>query len=72
MYNYSRDTLNHMFASQFRTPESTLNSLQWTSAFNLQWNSQLGPNSLLEVRAALRGQSDDLQLERARPDAITN
>ena len=52
MYNYSRDTLNHMFASQFRTPESTLNSLQWTSAFNLTWNSQLGPNSLLEARAA--------------------
>ena len=41
-----------MFASQFRTPQSTLNSLQWTSAFNLQWNSQLGADSLLEVRAA--------------------
>lgn len=52
MYNYSRDKLNHMFASQFRTPQSTLNSLQWTSAFNLQWNSQIGPNSLLEARAA--------------------
>ncbi len=52
MYNYSRDNLNHMFASQFRTPESTLNSLQWTSAFNLTWNFQLGPNSLLETRAA--------------------
>jgi len=52
MYNYSRDTLNHMFASQFRTPESTLNSRQWTSAFNLQWNYMVSNNSLLEVRGA--------------------
>ncbi|HPW17560.1 MAG TPA: TonB-dependent receptor [Candidatus Aminicenantes bacterium] len=52
VYNYSRDRQNHMYASQFRTPESTLNSLQWTSTFNLQWNSQLGSNTLLEVRAA--------------------
>jgi hypothetical protein len=52
MYNNSRDKLNHMFASQFRTPESTLNSLQWTSAFNLQWNYMLDANSLIETRAA--------------------
>jgi len=52
MYNYSRDTLNHMFASQFRTPESTLNSRQWTSAFNLQWNYMINSNALLEVRGA--------------------
>ena len=52
LYNNSRDKLNHMFASQFRTPESTLNSLQWTSAFNLQWNYMLGQNSLIEARGA--------------------
>ncbi len=52
MYNNSRDKLNHMFASQFRTPESTLNSLQWTSAFNLQWNYMLDQNSLIETRGA--------------------
>ena len=52
MYNYSRDTLNHMFASQFRTPQSTLNSRQWTSAFNLQWNSMISADALLETRGA--------------------
>jgi len=51
-YNYSYDRTNHMFASQFRTPDSTLNSRQWTSAFNLQWNYYINTNTLLEMRGA--------------------
>jgi len=52
VYNYSGDNTNHMFASQFRTPESTLNSNQWTSTFNMQWNYQISGNALLEMRGA--------------------
>ena len=52
MYNYSRDKLNHMFASQFRTPESTLNSLQWTSAFNLHGTSSSARTACSKTRAA--------------------
>lgn len=52
VYNYSGDITNHMFASQFRTPDSTLESEQWTSAFNLQWNYQISGNALLEMRGA--------------------
>jgi len=52
VYNYSYDNTNHMFASQFRTPQSTLNSRQWTSTVNLQWNFFINNNALLEVRGA--------------------
>jgi len=52
VYNYSYDNTNHMFASQFRTPDSTLNSRQWTSTINLQWNYFINNSALLEVRGA--------------------
>ena len=52
VYNYSSDDTDHMFASQFRTPESTLRSEQWTSTTNLQWNFVATPKLLIEMRAA--------------------
>jgi hypothetical protein len=52
VYNYSGDNTNHMFANQFRTADSTLNSNQWTSTFSLQWNFQLSGKALLEMRGA--------------------
>jgi hypothetical protein len=52
VYNYSADDTDHMFASQFRTPQSTLFSEQWTSTTNLQWNYVATPKLLAEMRAA--------------------
>jgi hypothetical protein len=52
VYNYSADDTDHMFASQFRTAESTLLSEQWTSTTNLQWNYVATSRLLVEVRAA--------------------
>jgi hypothetical protein len=52
VYNYSGDDTNHMFPSQFRTPESTLNSKQWTSTINLQWDWMISGNAYAQFRGA--------------------
>lgn len=50
VYNYSDNNCNHMYASQFRTPESTLDTKLLTSTFNAQWNFIINPNAVLETR----------------------
>lgn len=52
VYNYSSDDTDHMFADQFRTPQSTLLSEQWTSTVNAQWNYVMSSKGLFELRVA--------------------